>query len=145
MTWQGYNPGSQETTRTDPTWEYRRHQVEEATPLQRVVMVYDVALQACARQDLARVTQALRVLDDALDFSQGEIAVQLSRLYQFCADAARRGAFDEAMMVLRELREAWAQVSQNFGSAQPVPVPVSSASPTAMRATEPGQLITRSV
>ena len=145
MSWQGIRPDAAETTPTDPTWEYRRHQIEEATPLQRVVMVYDVALRACARRDLAKVTQALRVLDEALDFSQGEIAIQLSRLYQFCADAARKGAYEEAMAVLRELREAWVEVSRRFGGQQPTPAPIPSVSSTAARATRPGQYITRSV
>lgn len=150
MTWQGFNPtspASKESAPTNPAWKYRRHQVEEATPLQRVIMVYDVALRACTQRDLAKVTQALQVLDDALDFSQGEIAVQLSRLYQFCADAARRGAFDEAMTVLRELREAWVQASENLGGQQPSPalVPVSATSPTMRPTSASGHLITRSV
>lgn len=149
MTWQTPNNafGNGSPTTNDPAWKYRLHQVEEATPLQHVVMVYDVALRACAQRDLAKLTRALRVLDNALDFSQGEIAMRLSRLYQYCADAARRGtydeqAYDEAAAILRELRGAWAQAAES-DEHQPTPVPAQAEEATGNHVSESGNLVTR--
>lgn len=149
MTWQApnYAPGNGDTAANNPAWKYRQHQVEEATPLQRIGLVYDVALRACAQRDLMKLTRALRVLDDALDFSQGEVANRLSRLYQYCADTARRGtydegAYDEAAAVLRELRDAWAQAAETEHN-QPASRPAQPAEPTAVQVSESGNLVTR--
>ena len=90
-------------------WEYRRHQVEGAGPLQRIIIVYDVALRACAQRDLVRGTTALRVLEDGLNFSAGQVAANLFSLYQYSADLMRRGDYDNAADLLRQLRDAWAE------------------------------------
>ena len=95
---------------------YKRSQIMSATPLQLVLMAYDAALVGCARRDLAKTTQAVNTLIKALDMSQGDIAVQLYYLYQYCNDMARRGQFDEAARVLRELASAWIQCLVEQGS-----------------------------
>ncbi len=99
-------------------WEYRRHQVEGASPLQRIIIVYDVALRACAQRDLARATAALRVLEDGLDFSAGQVAGRLLSLYQYSADLMRHGDFDGAAALLRELRDAWFQAQLRYTGTQ---------------------------
>jgi len=86
---------------------YRQNQIMSATPLQLVLMVYDVAIVGCAHRDLARTTRALNTLIKALDMRQGDIALGLYKLYQYCADLARRNDFDQAAQVLRELASAW--------------------------------------
>jgi len=88
---------------------YKESQIMSATPLQLVLMAYDAALVACARRDLAKTTQAVNTLAKALDMNQGDIAVRLYYLYQYCNDMARRGDFDEAARILRELAGAWIQ------------------------------------
>ncbi|HIC90344.1 MAG TPA: flagellar protein FliS [Anaerolineae bacterium] len=92
-----------------PQQVYQRQQIEGANPLELILMAYDAAVVACTRRDLAQTTKALAILRNGLDFSQGEIAVGLLRLYQYCADLARQGKFDEAVGLLRELRETWAE------------------------------------
>lgn len=91
---------------------YRRQQILSSSPLQRLLIVYDVALQACAHQDLERFSRAVGVLRDSLDLSQGEIATSLLSLYLYCGDLARQGRWSEAAHILRELREAWESVKQ---------------------------------
>ena len=93
-----------------PLQRYRQLQVETASPLQRTLMVYDVALVGCQQHDLKRTTDALNVLRNSLDMEQGEVAVGFYRLYQYCADLVREGKFDEAAGILRELVDAWVQV-----------------------------------
>jgi flagellin-specific chaperone FliS len=86
---------------------YRQQQAVSSSPLERLLIVYDVALQACAHQDLQRFSRALGVLWDGLDLSQGQIAASLLSLYLYCGDLAREGQWDEAAHILRELRKTW--------------------------------------
>lgn len=91
-------------------WSYRQQQVQGAGPLQSILLVYDAAVAACARQDLARALEALSILRGGLDFSQGgKIAARLQSLYLYCEAQVRRRQFDESRHILRELRNAWAE------------------------------------
>jgi flagellin-specific chaperone FliS len=94
----------------NPTISYREQQVFNAGPIQRLLMVYDVAITACNQKDLSRLTQALNLLRSTLDFDQGDASVRLFRLYQYSNDQARVGNWDEAARVLRELVQAWVEV-----------------------------------
>lgn len=103
---------------------YRMNQINSASPLDLLLMTYDAALVGCGQRDLRRTTQALALLRDALDFSYDEdVAMGLFRLYQYCADLARKGEFDEAAQLLRELRNSWAQVRQQFQPAHTATYP----------------------
>lgn len=95
--------------------EYRQNDVLTAGPVRLIVMTFDVAIQACEQQNLARSTQAVQLLRDALDFENPEAApaaVGFYRLYQWCLECIRSGEYDLALQTLRELREAWAQVEK---------------------------------
>jgi flagellin-specific chaperone FliS len=104
-------------------WSYKQQQVQGAGPLQAILLAYDAAIAACARQDLARALEALSVLRGALDFARGgEIASQLQALYLYCEETVRQRRFGESTKILRELREAWAQCA---------PAPATPAAPSA--------------
>lgn len=95
----------------DLSLRYREQQVYSASPIQRLLMVYDVAIVSCNTRDLARTTQALNLLRSSLDFERGgELAMRLMSLYIYCADRARAGDFDESARVLRGLVQAWVEV-----------------------------------
>jgi flagellar protein FliS len=97
------------------TQKYRMNQINSASPLDLVLMTYDAALIACGQRDLERTTNALSVLRNALDFNyDADIAMGLFRLYQYCGDLARKGEYDEAAQVLRELRDTWVQVKAQY-------------------------------
>lgn len=94
---------------------YRMNQINSASPLDLILITYDVLLTSCAHRDLERTTRALSLLRNALDFSyDAKIAMGLFRLYQYCADLARQGKFDEAAHIIRELRATWAQVKSEY-------------------------------
>lgn len=88
--------------------EYRYQDIMSASPLRLVIMAYDAAIIGCEQRDLIKTTRALAVLRDALNFDYAEIAGRLFSLYEWCADLARKGQYDEAARILRELRDAWA-------------------------------------
>jgi flagellar protein FliS len=122
--------------------QYQRMQVETASPTQLIVMLYDGALRfaSLAKERMASgdlearhnylmkaqriVTELLAILDVE---NGGAIARNLRSLYAYILkqlveanlydDPAR---IDEALGMLRELREAWAQVDR---TAQPAQAP----------------------
>jgi flagellin-specific chaperone FliS len=98
---------------------YRMNQISSASPLDLILITYDAALMGCGQRDLERMTRALSLLRNALDFSyDADIAMGLFRLYQYCADLAREDRFDEAAHLLRELRTTWAQVKAQYESQE---------------------------
>lgn len=111
--------------------EYRNQDVMGASPIHLVVMAYDVAINACEQQDMARSTKAISLLRDALNFDYPDAAVGLFRLYNWCLDCIRQGDFASAMSTLKELRDAWQTVEKRL-SPPPVQVAPSFTSVPAM-------------
>jgi flagellin-specific chaperone FliS len=91
-------------------YEYRQQSVLGGSPVHLVVMAYDVALQACEQSDLARSTQAVSLLRDALNFDYPEAAAGLFRVYQWALECIRSRNYAGAIAVLKPLRDAWAAV-----------------------------------
>lgn len=89
---------------------YRTQQVMTESPERLVLMVYDCVIAACNLNDKAKASRGLAELIDALDFSQGEIAVGLFRLYRYAMDKVREGDFEGATSVIRPLRETWGEM-----------------------------------
>lgn len=98
--------------------KYREHDIMNASPIHLVVMVYDVAISACEEKDLTRATRAVSVLRDALNFDYPE-AAGLFRLYQWAMECMREEDYDNAVSVLRELRESWATVEARLSGSIP--------------------------
>lgn len=97
------------------TNEYRQNDVMGATPIQLIIMVYDVAIQACQEEDLERALKAVGVLRDALNFDYGE-ATQLFALYQWSLESIRKNDYQSAIDIFQELRDAWTSVEQRVES-----------------------------
>lgn len=94
--------------------EYRNQDVMGASPVRLVVMAYDVAINACEKEDFVRATKAVSLLRDALNFDYAEAAVGLFSLYQWCLDRIRQGEYRQALKTLRDLRDAWATVERRY-------------------------------
>jgi flagellin-specific chaperone FliS len=87
--------------------EYRTQQVLGASPMQLVLMLYEMAIVGCEARDAQRARGALTELIGALNFEPGDVAVSLFRLYEYCLWEIRRDRFDAAARVLRDLKRAW--------------------------------------
>jgi flagellin-specific chaperone FliS len=117
------------------TQTYRTNQISSASPLDLLLMTYDAALAGCGQRDLGRTTQALSLLRNALDFSYDEeIAMGLFRLYQYCADLARQGEYDQAAALLRDLRQAWAEAKAQAEHSAAAAVPSTGPAPAPAQA-----------
>lgn len=91
----------------NPVAIYQRVQVLGASPMQLVLMLYDLALTGCGRRDERSARRAITELIAGLNFDYEEIAVSLFRLYEYCLGAIRSGSFEEASKILSALKEAW--------------------------------------
>ncbi len=112
---------------------YRHTELQSRTPLELVTMLYDGAIrftdQARAaleardiparREAISRAIAIISQLQSTLDVERGgEVAVSLDRLYVFVLDRLMTASFkqdplplDEALSVLRTLREGWATIA----------------------------------
>jgi flagellar protein FliS len=119
---------------------YRRAAVESASPVQLVVMLYDGALRFSAEartailqrdvaakgKALSRVLAIVGELQATLDLERGgEVATSLHQLYSFLTDRLLAASYnqdveplDEAVRVLTNLREGWANLRMQEAAAK---------------------------
>ena len=95
----------------NPQQVYQQQAVMNASPLQLVVKLYDLLLQATYRKDQKRVREVLNTLTESLNFDH-EPAEELFQLYQYCQDLARDENYEEIREVLEPLRDAWEKASK---------------------------------
>lgn len=126
-------PRPQYPNPNNPYRQYMVNRVETATPLMLIIMLYDEAIKMCslARTDMGKDKQSVHnklikaqkiitELTVSLNMeSGGEIAENLKSLYVYLhmrlveANIENNGdKVDEAMRILKELREAWNIVNQ---------------------------------
>ena len=98
---------------------YQSNAALTASPLVRLLTVYDYALSACRQERLEELGKALRVLRESLDFTY-PVAYQLAAIYQWCGELGRKGSFEEAGRLLRELRDAWAMAGRRLSASSSV-------------------------
>lgn len=78
----------------------------------RLLALYDLGLDACARASGERLTAVLQELISTLDFQRyPEVAEGFHRIYTFCLEQAVAGGFDRAAFVLQDLRGTLLQAS----------------------------------
>ncbi|GAA5522426.1 flagellar protein FliS [Aliifodinibius salicampi] len=94
----------------NPQKVYQRQAVKNASPMQLVVKLYDLVLQATYREDEERVKDILATLIESLNFDY-EPADELFQLYKYCQDLARKKEYGEIREILEPLRDAWDQAA----------------------------------
>ncbi len=95
---------------------YRRTRTDYASPLELIVMAYDLAIRAARSGNTKLFLRAVGSLKDTLDASHGpeseSLAGRLLAVYIYCEELVARGDGSEAVRLLEELRDAWRQLSQ---------------------------------
>jgi flagellin-specific chaperone FliS len=102
--------------------QYKKVDVENASPVHLVVMAYDLAIRACDKKDFETAAKAVDALRSALDFDYAEVAGGLLALYQWVMDCLRARDFDAAKATLSELRDAWVTVEKRLNSSQGIEI-----------------------
>ncbi|MEX0680356.1 MAG: flagellar export chaperone FliS [Balneolales bacterium] len=90
----------------NPQLEYQRQSVMNASPINLVSKLYDLAIQASYTGNEAKLREILSTLINGLNFNF-EPADQLFSLYRYCQDLARNGKFEDIRTILEPLRDAW--------------------------------------
>ncbi len=97
----------------NPEQVYQQQAVKEASPLQLVVKMYDLIIQATYRKDDEKIRELLSTLISGLNFDH-EPADQLFSLYRYCQDLSRKGEFEEIRELLEPLRETWHEMAEKM-------------------------------
>ncbi|MBI1308832.1 MAG: flagellar export chaperone FliS [Proteobacteria bacterium] len=138
---------------TDPrnlTHEYLRRQIENATPAQQLVLLYDGAIkfvlrarEAIGQGDIEgrykanrRAMEIVGYLLEILDMEKGgEVAARLQRIYTFVLKKLMEVDFkndtascDEVVEHLRTLRASWYQLAERNAMQTAVPAAAPAAS-----------------
>jgi flagellin-specific chaperone FliS len=100
----------------DPQLVYQQQAVKNASPLQLVVKMYDLLIQATYREDGQKVREILSTLIAGLNFDH-EPADQLFAIYRYCQDLARKKEFEQIREVMEPIRETWDEVANKSAAA----------------------------
>jgi|SRR6056297_3565567 len=100
----------------DPQLVYQQQAVKNASPLQLVVKMYDLLIQATYREDGQKVKEILSTLITGLNFDH-EPADQLFAIYRYCQELARKNEFEQIREVMEPIRETWDEVANKSAPA----------------------------
>jgi len=100
----------------DPQLIYQQQSVKNASPLQLVVKMYDLLIQATYREDGQKVKEILSTLITGLNFDH-EPADQLFAIYRYCQELARKNEFEQIREVMEPIRETWDEVANKSAPA----------------------------
>jgi len=87
-----------------------KNDILNTTPERLIIKVYDFAILNCQKRNILKANEAIQVLINSLSFQDPttkEISIGLLRLYRYCQDQVRKGEYDIAEKVLKELKESW--------------------------------------
>lgn len=73
-----------------------------------IMKMYDLFIVSNKRKDVPKMGKVLIELMGALNFDYEETATRLYRLYEYCQRLVFQRRFDEALNIIKELRDAWA-------------------------------------
>jgi flagellin-specific chaperone FliS len=88
---------------------YKTDTAQNLSPVEIIKRVYDLAIVACKKHDEEKAHKIIGELIVNLDYSHGDLPVQLFHLYQYCRTCIREHKFNEAVNILEGLRAAWTE------------------------------------
>lgn len=74
-----------------------------------ILKMYDLFIVSNKRKDVQKMSKVLIELMGSLNFDYEETATRLYRLYEYCQRCIFQKKFDEALSIIQELRNSWAQ------------------------------------
>ena len=87
---------------------YRRESAVNLSPSQVILRLYDFSILQCKKRDKLKAREGVNALITGLNFDI-PMATGLFNLYDYCKRCLRKDDFHNALLVLEELRSAWAQ------------------------------------
>lgn len=74
-----------------------------------ILKMYDLFIVSAKRNDVTKMSRVLIELMGALNFDYEETATRLYRLYEYCQRCIFQKKIDEALHIITELRNTWAE------------------------------------
>lgn len=74
-----------------------------------ILKMYDLFLVGARKGDTSKMNRVLVELMSSLNFEHEEVATRLYRLYEYCQRCVVQKKYDEAYMIIKELRVSWSQ------------------------------------
>lgn len=74
-----------------------------------ILKMYDLFLVSAKKNDSSKMNKVLIELMSSLNFEYEEVATRLYRLYEYCQRCVIRRKYDEAYMIVKDLRMTWAK------------------------------------
>lgn len=88
---------------------YQQNQILNLNANELILKLYDLAILSIKKEDIKKANQAIAELIAALNFDYQEVAMGLFRLYRYCQDCLYQKKYDDAINIMEELRNSWAQ------------------------------------
>ncbi len=74
-----------------------------------ILKMYDLFIVSAKRNDTHKMSKVLIELMAALNFDYEDVSTRLYRLYEYCQRCIFQKKIDEALHIITELRDTWAQ------------------------------------
>jgi flagellin-specific chaperone FliS len=74
-----------------------------------ILKMYDLFIVSTKRNDVQKMSKVLIELMGALNFDYEETSTRLYRLYEYCQRCVFQKKHDEALYIIKEMRDAWAK------------------------------------
>ena len=74
-----------------------------------ILKMYDLFIISIKRDDISKGSKVLIELMSALNFEYEEVSTRLYRLYEYCQRCIFQKKLEEALFIITELRNTWAQ------------------------------------
>ena len=87
---------------------YMEQEVQQWSAEKIILKMYDLFIVAARQRDIAKMNRVLTSLITALDFEYKDQATRLFRMYEYCQGCIMAKRYDEALGIIRDLRETWA-------------------------------------
>ena len=87
---------------------YMEQEVQQWSAEKIILKMYDLFIVSCRQRDIAKMNRVLTSLMTALDFEYQEQATRLYRMYEYCQNCIMQKRYDEALAIIRDMRETWA-------------------------------------
>ena len=88
---------------------YLAQKIMTASPEQLILYIYDASISACGRKDHVRAAEAIQELINSLNFKEKKVAGTFYHMYQHILTLIHKKQFNEALVLLREIRNTWAE------------------------------------
>ncbi|MGD8777514.1 MAG: hypothetical protein PVH88_00960 [Ignavibacteria bacterium] len=91
-------------------YEYNFEGISSADKKERLIKIYDKAIDACKHHDKSAVLKTLYILRSSIDYNiDTNIAENFSFLYGYFIFKIKNGQFDEVLVMMNDMRKTWIQ------------------------------------